>query len=299
MEKELQDGTFLIPDSTTVAELLEKWVPIQSSKHKWAPKTYTHTTAMIQNLIVPYIGHSPIQNVRTYDLEQFYATLSCTPKGLYIQGKKQKLSAAQQKRFLTATSIREVHALLKTAFSYAVEWDLIHKAPVPRDAPKVTPEERAIWDEHTMLAALQTCENPALHRAVHLSMIRALRAGEILGLQPGDIDFGAANGRGTISINKTLQRTDKVALEKTDPSQVYYIFPDQREGSTSSLILKKPKTRKSNSVLYLTKPLRGELLSWLEKLKREEADSDGRYRNCGQLVRRPNGRPVAPGALSK
>lgn len=99
MEKELQDGTFLIPDSTTVAELLEKWVPIQSSKHKWAPKTYTHTTAMIQNLIVPYIGHLPIQNVRTYDLEQFYATLSRTPKGLYIQGKKQKLSAAQQKRF--------------------------------------------------------------------------------------------------------------------------------------------------------------------------------------------------------
>ena len=61
VEKELQDGTFLIPDSTTVAELLEKWIPIQSSKHKWAPKTYTHTTAMIQNLIVPYIGHLPIQ----------------------------------------------------------------------------------------------------------------------------------------------------------------------------------------------------------------------------------------------
>ena len=299
VEKELQDGTFLIPDSTTVAELLEKWVPIQSSKHKWAPKTYTHTTAMIQNLIVPYIGHLPIQNVRTYDLEQFYATLSRTPKGLYIQGKKQKLSAAQQKRFLTAASIREVHALLKTAFSYAVEWDLIHKSPVPRDAPKVTPEERAIWDEHTMLAALQTIENPALHLAVHLSMILSLRAGEILGLQPEDIDFGAANGRGTISINKTLQRTDKVALEKTDPSQVYYIFPDQREGSTSSLILKKPKTRKSNRVLYLTKPLREELLAWLEKLKREEADADGRYRNCGQLFRLPNGLPVAPEALSK
>ena len=299
VEKELQDGTFLIPDSTTVAELLEKWVPIQSSKHKWAPKTYTHTTAMIQNLIVPYIGHLPIQNVRTYDLEQFYATLSRTPKGLYIQGKKQKLSAAQQKRFLTAASIREVHALLKTAFSYAVEWDLIHKSPVPRDAPKVTPEERAIWDEHTMLAALQTIENPALHLAVHLSMILSLRAGEILGLQPGDIDFGAANGRGTISINKTLQRTDKVALEKTDPSQVYSIFPDQREGSTSSLILKKPKTRKSNRVLYLTKPLREELLAWLEKLKQEEANSDGRYRNCGQLFRLPNGLPVAPEALSK
>ena len=299
VEKELQDGTFLIPDSTTVAELLEKWVPIQSSKHKWAPKTYTHTTAMIQNLIVPYIGHLPIQNVRTYDLEQFYATLSRTPKGLYIQGKKQKLSAAQQKRFLTAASIREVHALLKTAFSYAVEWDLIHKSPVPRDAPKVTPEERAIWDEHTMLAALQTIENPALHLAVHLSMILSLRAGEILGLQPEDIDFGAADGRGTIMVSRTMQRASKEALAKIDPAQIYHTFPDRREGSKSSLILKQVKTKKSNRVLYMTRPLKEELLAWLDKMKQDEQAAPDKYSNCGQLFRLPDGLPIAPELLTK
>ena len=40
-----------------------------------------------------------------------------------------------------------------------------------------------------MLAALQTIENPALHLAVHMSMILSLREGEILGLQPSDLDF--------------------------------------------------------------------------------------------------------------
>ena len=167
IEKELQDGTFLIPDSMTVQELLEKWIPIQSSKHKWAPKTYTHTVAMVQNLIVPYIGGLQVQNVRTFDLEQFYTTLSQTPKGLYKQGKKQKLSAEQKKRHLTA------------------------------------------------------------------------------------------------------------------------------------LILKKPKTKKSQRILYMTKPLKEELLAWLEKLKEDEVNADGRYRNCGQLFRLPNGLPVAPEALSK
>ena len=299
VEKELQDGTFLIPDSTTVAELLEKWVPIQSSKHKWAPKTYTHTTAMIQNLIVPYIGHLPIQNVRTYDLEQFYATLSRTPKGLYIQGEKQKLSAAQQKRFLTAASIREVHALLKTAFSYAVEWDLIHKSPLPRDAPKVNTEERTIWDEHTMLAALQTMDNPALHLAVHLSMILSLREGEILGLQPEDLDFDAADGRGTIMVSRTMQRASKEALAKIDPAQIYHTFPDRREGSKSSLILKQVKTKKSNRVLYLTKPLKAELLAWLEKMKQDEQAAPDKYSNCGQLFRLPDGLPIAPELLTK
>ena len=189
--------------------------------------------------------------------------------------------------------------MLKTAFSYAVEWGLLLKSPIPREAPKSTSEERAIWDEKTMLVALQTMTDPTLHLAVHLSMILSLRVGEILGLQPGDIDFDAADGRGTITVGRSLQRTEKAALEKTDPNQIYHIFPDQREGSSSALVLKKPKTKKSSRTLYLTKPLKEELLAWLEKLRQDELAMDGRYRNCGQLFRLPNGMPVAPEALSK
>ena len=299
VEKELLDGTFLVPNTMTVEEMLYKWIPIQSSKHKWSPKTYTHTVAMIQNLVVPYLGKKQIQKVQTYDLEQFYATLSRTPRGLYKQGVKQTLTDKQKRQFLTGASIREVHAMLKTAFSYAVEWGLLLKSPIPREAPKSTSEERAIWDEKTMLAALQTMTDPTLHLAVHLSMILSLRVGEILGLQPGDIDFDAADGRGTITVGRSLQRTEKAALEKTDPNQIYHIFPDQREGSSSALVLKKPKTKKSSRTLYLTRPLKEELLAWLEKLRQDELAMDGRYRNCGQLFRLPNGMPVAPEALSK
>ena len=35
---------------------------------------------------MPYLGKKQIQKVQTYDLEQFYATLSRTPRGLYKQG---------------------------------------------------------------------------------------------------------------------------------------------------------------------------------------------------------------------
>ena len=299
MEKKLLDGTFLVPDTMTVEEMLYKWIPIQSSKHKWSPKTYTQSVAMVQNLIVPYIGKRKVQDLRTYDIEQFYATLSQTPCGQYVHGEKQELTENQKKRLLSSTSIHEVHTLLKTAFSYAVDWDLIHKSPTPREAPKINTEERTIWDERTMLAALQTIESPALHLAVHMSMILSLRDGEILGLQPGDIDFDAADGRGTITVGRSLQRTEKAALEKTDPNQIYHIFPDQREGSSSALVLKKPKTKKSSRTLYLTRPLKEELLAWLEKLRQDELAMDGRYRNCGQLFRLPNGMPVAPEALSK
>ena len=299
IEHELAAGTFLIPSSVTVAEFLMDWLPKQCSKHKWAPKTYESNLSTIQNLIIPYIGSMEMQKLKPYHMENLYTTLSKTPCGSYIEGKKQNLTEKQKQRLLSSTSIHEVHTLLKTAFSYAVEWDLIHKIPLPRDAPKVNIEERTIWDEKTMLAALQTIENPALHLAVHMSMILSLREGEILGLQPSDLDFDAADGRGTISVSKTMQRANKDALEKLDPNQVYHTFPDRREGSKSSLILKKPKTKKSNRVLYMTKPLKEELLAWLEKLKQDEQNAPEKYSNCGQLFRLSDGLPIAPELLTK
>lgn len=299
VEKELLDGTFLVPDTMTVEEMLYKCIPIQSSKHKWAPKTYTHTVAMIQNLVVPYLGKKQIQKVQTYDLEQFYATLSRTPRGLYKQGVKQTLTDKQKRQFLTGASIREVHAMLKTAFSYAVEWGLLLKSPIPREAPKSTSEERAIWDEKTMLAALQTMTDPTLHLAVHLSMILSLRVGEILGLQPGDIDFDAADGRGTITVGRSLQRTEKAALEKTDPNQIYHIFPDQREGSSTTLVLEKTKTASSNRTIFMTAVLKEELKHWLKRLEMDEAVDPERYRNSGMLLRLPNGLAVEPSSSAR
>ena len=82
---------------------------IQSTKHKWSPKTYTQSVAMVQNLIVPYIGKRKVQELRTYDIEKFYATLAKTPCGQYVHGVKQTLTDKQKKRLLSSTSIHEVH----------------------------------------------------------------------------------------------------------------------------------------------------------------------------------------------
>ena len=65
VEKELLDGTFLVPDTMTVEEMLYKWIPIQSTKHKWSPKTYTQSVAMVQNLIVPYCD-CPFRSFRPF-----------------------------------------------------------------------------------------------------------------------------------------------------------------------------------------------------------------------------------------
>ena len=299
IEHELAAGTFLIPSSVTVAEFLMDWLPKQCSKHKWAPKTYESNLSTIQNLIIPYIGSMEMQKLKPYHMENLYTTLSKTPCGSYIEGKKQELTEKQKQRFLSGTTIHEVHRLLGTAFQYAVEWGILVKSPVPVDSPKKSTQERTIWTVEEMRAALDSMEDPILHLAVHLTLVGALREGEVAGLTPEDIDFDAANGMGTFTVNRSMQRVQKDTLAQVDKGCILRIFPDKLEGSKTSLILKDTKTEASCRTIFMTAALREELKQWLERLKREEALDPERYRNSGMLLRLPNGLAVEPVLIRK
>ena len=299
IEHELAAGTFLIPSSVTVAEFLMDWLPKQCSKHKWAPKTYESNLSTIQNLIIPYIGSMEMQKLKPYHMENLYTTLSKTPCGSYIEGKKQELTEKQKQRFLSGTTIHEVHRLLGTAFQYAVEWGILVKSPVPVDSPKKSTQERTIWTVEEMRAALDSMEDPILHLAVHLTLVGALREGEIVGLTPEDLDFDAADGIGTFRINKSMQRVRKEALNQVDDGCIIKVFPDKLERSTTSLILKSTKTASSCRTIFMTSALKEELKKWLNQLAADERKDPARYHDSGMLFRLPNGLAVEPVLIRK
>ena len=89
-------------NSTT--EFRMDWLPKQCSKHKWAPKTYESNLSTIQNLIIPYIGSMEMQKLKPYHMENLYTTLSKTPCGSYIEGRKQELTEKQKQLFLSGTT---------------------------------------------------------------------------------------------------------------------------------------------------------------------------------------------------
>ena len=60
-----------------------------------------------------------------------------------------------------------------------------------------------------MRAALDSMEDPILHLAVHLTLVGALREGEVAGLTTEDIDFDTANGMGTFTVNRFMLRVQK------------------------------------------------------------------------------------------
>ena len=106
-----------------------------------------------------------MQKLKPYHMENLYTTLSKTPCGSYIEGKKQELTEKLKQRFLSGTTIHEVHRLLGTAFQYAVEWGILVKSPVPVDSPKKSTQERTIWTVEEMRAALDSMEDLILHLA--------------------------------------------------------------------------------------------------------------------------------------
>ena len=160
-------------------------------------------------------------------------------------GKRRDLSPKQQKRTLSGTTLHEVHQLLHNSFLLAVEWGILIKSPVPVEAPKKTTQERSIWEVEEMRAALDSMEDPILHLAVHLTLVGALREGEVAGLTPEDIDFDAANGMGTFTVNRSMQRVQKDTLAQVDKGCILRIFPDKLEGSKTCLLYTSPSPRDS------------------------------------------------------
>ena len=86
---------------------------------------------------------------------------------------------------------------------------------------------------------------------------------------------------------------------KTGKDCILREFEDKREGSTTTLVLKKTKTASSNRTIFMTTVLKEELKHWLKRLEMDEAIEPERYRNSGMLLRLPNGLAVEPILIHK
>lgn len=86
---------------------------------------------------------------------------------------------------------------------------------------------------------------------------------------------------------------------KTGKGCILQEFEDKREGSTTTLVLKKTKTASSNRTIFMTTVLKEELKHWLKRLEMDEAVEPERYRNSGMLLRLPNGLAVEPILIRK
>lgn len=148
-------GTFVVPQCKTLNDLLPEYVALYG-KSKWALSTYQANTALIANYIAPLIGSMKLQDITTRVIEGYYQRLLKYEAADPMCGKRKH-------QFVSPSTVRSVHKILRSAFEQAVKWEIMEKNPcIYATLPKYTSKKRDIWTAETLFHALKVCDDPKL-----------------------------------------------------------------------------------------------------------------------------------------
>lgn len=288
IEYEQQNGTFIVPSSKTVHDLLEDYVAIYGV-NTWAMSTYESKRGLIFNYIDPLIGDMKLDDLNTRVMDKFYQSLFKV-KAKVVNNRKPK------SEYLTVHTVNEIHKILRSAFKQAVKWELIAKNPVENvTIPKEEHAKREIWTVEDFQKALANCDDDNLSLALNLAFSCTLRIGEMLGITLDCIDVSDKSieeGKASIYINKELQRVNREILQTLDKKDVLFIFPHTLSNSHTVLVLKKPKTDTSERRVYLPKTVAlmvREKIKAIEEIKELFGDE---YTDYNLLFAHSSGRPI-------
>ncbi|MCQ2462768.1 MAG: site-specific integrase [Clostridia bacterium] len=288
VESLLLTNSLIVPNARTVRELLDEYVTVYGLK-TWAPSTYEGCKGLIDNYIVPIIGKIKIADVNTRMMNKYYDDL------LKVKAKETRYHHSKSE-FVTPSTVRNIHKLLRSAFNQAVKWELLDHNPVINcTIPKKAEKEREVWDIDTLTKALDCCTDPILFLAINLAFSCSLRVGELLGLTWDCIDISQDsidNNRAYIYINKELQRVSKSTLEKLGSDEMIYRFPAIYPKNTTVLILKPPKTKTSVRKVYLPKTVANLLVERKAELEELSEIFGDEFTDYNLVMCHPSGRPM-------
>lgn len=311
IEYEKSIGVFVPPKPTqkvthqtqtkfiTVAELMDEYVRVYGLNH-WSDSTLSYNRHRIEHYIKPYIGTMAVKDITTRDLDIYYDSLQDKP-AVILKGHTKTDST------ISACVISKIHALLRSALNQAVVWEYIKTNPAERATlPKYRSKPRTVWSPAEAQYALECCTDPMLNAAMQLALGCSMRIGEILGLTWDCVDYSdeaIENGTARVEIVKELKRCDKSsldALECRKRSAVVFTFPEQKQtGTTTSLVLKAPKTESSIRVVFLPKTVAFSLRKVKEKQEQMKQLLGEAYCDYNLVIAHEYGHPYEQRHIAK
>ena len=237
-------GSMVIPQCKTMKELLDEYVALYG-KDNWALSTYDGNVSLINNYILPIIGDVKLAEINTRFIEKYYQKLLKTPAVI------NPMIGKRINEYVSTSTIRDVHKLLRSCFQQAIKWELMEKNPcIYATVPKHKTKKRDIWTAETLMYAMEVCEDERLKLAMNLSFSCSLRISELLGLTWDCVDISEEaieENRAYLFINKESQRVSKAALKELDAKDVLLVFPEKSKKNKTVRVLKTPKTDSSGT----------------------------------------------------
>ena len=185
---ELNGGTYLEPNKTTVAQFLDQW--LDDIRSKVAPRTHERYAEIARKNLAPLLGGVIITKLQPMQISKAYG------KAL-ANGRRDGTGG------LSPRTVHHMHRVLKQAMAQAVRWQLIVRNPLDAvDPPKVERQRLDTYDVAQTAELLDAMRGTPMFIPTVLAVLCGLRRGEIAALRWRSVDFAA----GQIAIVESVEQ---------------------------------------------------------------------------------------------
>lgn len=198
-------GLYIEPSNMPFQDLAKEFMIYK--KRKVSDITLDCYEYLFNSIILPEFGQTPLKNITSVYVNEFYNTLHF------------------EKKYKGSTLVK-IHDLLKGSFDYALKMEKIQKNPFDLiDRPKKEKKYVEVWNATQIKHFLATAENTPYFLAYYLALVTGMRQGEILGLRWQDIDFKSGN----LQIVQTLKTNGELKRGAKNNFSVRSIILDQSQ----------------------------------------------------------------------
>jgi integrase len=179
--RELDLGTFVEPSTQSFGEYLDEWLKA-AVKPRVSEGTLGDYTRWLDSYVRPVLGARPLVSVRAMDIQKVYAGM--------------------QERGLSASVVRNVHAVVNSALAQAVKWDKLARNPAQAvELPKLRRVEMRALSPEEAQRFLEAARGDKHYALFSFALATGMRPNEYLGLQWKDVDWQ----RGTATVQRVLK----------------------------------------------------------------------------------------------
>ncbi|MEQ4489709.1 MAG: site-specific integrase [Dehalococcoides mccartyi] len=255
---EYDTGTIIEPDNTTLAEYLGRW--LADMQPRLAPTTIDGYSDVINNYLVPGLGHCVLSKLTPATIQKYYAD---TLKRKRRDGRPGTLSNR---------TVRSHHMVLHRALKTAVRLRLIAYNPADNVDPPVasTAKYRAVTPEE-MQEILEEVKGTPYYVVFYLLFYTGLRRSELLALKWENIDLVLCQ----LSVGQSLHQLHSGEI----------VYRQPKWGSVRNIALT---------------PSTAVILRGYKETRVLEAKIIGRkFAETDLVFSHPDGSPLLPGSISR
>jgi integrase len=175
---EVNVGTYIEPSKTTLAQFLDRW--LDDVRTRVTPKTHERYAQICRKNIAPLLGAVALSKLRPEQISDAYAKALATGRRKGGGG-------------LAPRTVRQMHAILKSALAQAVRWEILVRNPAAGvRGPKVGRAPMQIYDLQQTADLIGAARGTRIFIPILLAVLAGLRRGEIVDLRWRELDLAAS-----------------------------------------------------------------------------------------------------------